>query len=152
MESYYYLDGNQQQQGPIPPSDFMRKGITRHTLLWKNGMAGWQAAGTIPELAPYFQATTPPPPPPVTDRAIPEANTFKPDTYLLWSVLTTVLCCLPLGIVAIVFSLKADGLWARGEYQDARGAAEKAKNCCIASAILAVISYISMLFLWSSVW
>lgn len=155
MEPYYYLDENQQQKGPIFPSDFMRTGITRHTLLWKSGMAGWQAAGNIPELSGYFQTATPPPPPPtgVSDRAADpqnaQTNRHKPDTFLIWSILTTVLCCLPLGIVAILFSVKADNEWSAGRYEEALRAAEKAKICCIVSAVLSAISYVGI-FLFSA--
>ncbi|GHU70441.1 hypothetical protein FACS189450_04890 [Spirochaetia bacterium] len=35
------------------------------SMVWRQGMAAWQAAGTVPELAPLFAGTgTPPPPPP----------------------------------------------------------------------------------------
>ena len=34
------------------------------TTVWKAGMAGWVAAGTVPELAGLFAAPPPPPPPP----------------------------------------------------------------------------------------
>lgn len=158
MEPYYYLDENQQQKGPIFPSDFMRTGITRHTLLWKSGMAGWQAAGNIPELAPYFRTTMPPPPPPGTgasdhtaDPRTPQTHLQKPNTFLIWSILATALCCLPLGIVAILFSVKADSQWSAGRYEEAYRAAEKAKICCIVSAVLSVISYIGI-FLFSACW
>ncbi len=38
--------------------------ITKATLMWKQGMAGWTAAGQVPELANLFGAVPPPPPPP----------------------------------------------------------------------------------------
>ncbi|MDR1340334.1 MAG: DUF4339 domain-containing protein [Prevotellaceae bacterium] len=50
MEQYYYLDGNNQQQGPISPSEFRQHGITLRTKVWKQGMADWQMAWTLPEL------------------------------------------------------------------------------------------------------
>lgn len=159
MEPYYYLDENQQQKGPIFPSDFMRTGITRHTLLWKKGMAGWQAAGNIPELAAYFQSYTAPPIPPIPDASDGPAgpqnaptNQHKPNTFLIWSILSTVLCCLPIGIVAIIFSVKADSHWSAGRHEEAMRAAEKAKMCCIASAVLSGVAYLSMLFFSSFFW
>ncbi len=33
---------------------------------------------------------------------------LKPDNFLVWAILSTVLCCLPLGIVAIVYANKVD--------------------------------------------
>jgi hypothetical protein len=38
--------------------------LTRETLVWRQGMANWIAAGQVPELASVF-ASTPPPVPPV---------------------------------------------------------------------------------------
>ena len=38
--------------------------LTNNSMVWKNGMAGWAAAGTVQELAPLFTQTPPPPPPP----------------------------------------------------------------------------------------
>lgn len=37
--------------------------LTRTTLVWKTGMAGWSAAETVPELASLFAAVPPPLPP-----------------------------------------------------------------------------------------
>ena len=40
--------------------------INAQSMMWREGMASWQAAGSLPELAPLFGgAATPPPPPPV---------------------------------------------------------------------------------------
>lgn len=158
MDTYYYLDANQQQQGPIPASDFMRTGITKHTLLWKKGMPGWQAAGNIPELSAYFQpattgsASTPPPPPSTAATASHQPSMQRPANMLIWSILTTVLCCLPLGIIAIILSVKVDSLWSAGDYDGAIRTAEKAKLCCILSAVLAVASYIGMLIFYGVFW
>jgi hypothetical protein len=37
--------------------------LTRETLVWKDGMAGWQPAGGVPETARLFGAVPPPLPP-----------------------------------------------------------------------------------------
>lgn len=62
----------------------------------------------------------------------------KPDNYLVWAILSTVLCCLPAGIVAIVFATKVDSAWAMGDVAGARAASESAKKWSIISAIAAV--------------
>ena len=51
----------------------------------------------------------------------------------------TVLCCLPLGIVSIVYSAKVDGLYRSGEYEEAQEAADKAKKYAMYGAISGVI-------------
>ena len=66
----------------------------------------------------------------------------KPDNYLVWAILTTVLCCLPFGIVAIVYSSKVDGLWNTGNYNAAYDYSQKAKKWSIISAICGVVCII----------
>lgn len=39
--------------------------LTQNTHVWKQGMAGWEVAGNVQELASLFGAVPPPPPPPV---------------------------------------------------------------------------------------
>lgn len=58
------------------------------------------------------------------------SSTHKPDNYLVWSILVTLFCCLPLGIAAIVNAAKVDGLWASGDYYGAQQAARQAKKWC----------------------
>jgi len=55
----------------------------------------------------------------------------KPDNNMVWGILTTILCCLPLGIVSIISASKVDGLYHQGKYADAREAAAQAKKYAI---------------------
>ena len=63
----------------------------------------------------------------------------EPDNYLVWAILSTVLCCLPAGIVSIVYSTKVSGLWAQGRYGEAQAASASAKKWAIISAIVGVV-------------
>ncbi len=63
-----------------------------------------------------------------------------PDNYLVWSILATVFCCLPFGIVAIVKSTQVSGLWAQGQYAEAQASADAAKKWVKWSVIAAVVS------------
>jgi membrane protease subunit (stomatin/prohibitin family) len=54
---------NGRQQGPFDASALVAQGVTRDTLVWKNGMDGWVAAGQVPELASVFASVPPPLPP-----------------------------------------------------------------------------------------
>ncbi len=65
--------------------------------------------------------------------------TGKPDNYLVWAILTTLFCCLPFGIVAIVKSAKVDGLWTSGQYAAAQAAADDAKKWSIIAAVAGVV-------------
>ena len=54
-----------------------------------------------------------------------------PDNNLVWAILCTVLCCLPLGIVAIIKSTKVKELWMAGDHAGAEKAAADAKKYAI---------------------
>lgn len=62
-----------------------------------------------------------------------------PDNNLVWAILCTVLCCLPLGIVAIIKSTKVKELWALGDHDGANKAAADAKKYSIWGAAIGVI-------------
>lgn len=59
----------------------------------------------------------------------------KPDSNLVWAILSTCFCCLPLGIVAIVNAAKVDDLYRNGDYAAAWEASEKAKKYSLYGAI-----------------
>ena len=83
--------------------------------------------------------TYPPPPPPFAPPpyGVPQGGfpTQQPDSNLVWGILSTVLCCLPLGIVSIVYASKVSGLWAQGRYAEAQEASANAKKWAIWSAV-----------------
>ena len=64
---------------------------------------------------------------------------MKPDNYLVWAILCTILCCLPLGIVSIIYSSKVDGLYNAGDFAGAEDASKKAKNYAMWGAIISAI-------------
>jgi hypothetical protein len=69
----------------------------------------------------------------------------KPDNYLVWAILTTILCCLPFGIVSIVYATKVDNLYYAGQYDEAMAKAKSAKTWAIVAAgsgLLVIILYV----------
>ncbi|WP_159701602.1 SPFH domain-containing protein, partial [Massilia sp. 9I] len=64
----YSLNVNGQTTGPFMLNqlqELVQSGqLTRATYVWKPGMASWENAGNVAELAALFAAATPPPPPP----------------------------------------------------------------------------------------
>ena len=62
-----------------------------------------------------------------------------PDNNLVWAILCTVLCCLPLGIVAIIKSTKVKELWAQGDQEGALKAAADAKKYSLWGAGIGLI-------------
>lgn len=66
----FFVAVNGQQTGPFPLAVLQQMvaagSFASTSLVWRQGMAGWQAASAVPELAGLFAATTPPPIPPVS--------------------------------------------------------------------------------------
>lgn len=63
----------------------------------------------------------------------------KPSNNLALAILTTLLCCMPLGVVAIVYAAQVDSKWNAGDYQGAMTAADNAKKAAIAGIILGFV-------------
>lgn len=63
----------------------------------------------------------------------------KPNNYLAWAIISTVLCCLPFGIVAIVYASKVDPAWSSGDRLGAERASRMAKNWTIAAVVPGVL-------------
>ena len=81
----------------------------------------------------------PPPPPPPSPYGAMGVPSSPPPNYLVWAILSTVLCCLPLGIASIVFSTQVNSKWAQGDIAGAQAASVKAKTFAISAAIVGLI-------------
>lgn len=53
---------------------------------------------------------------------------IKPNNYMALAIFTTICCCLPLGIVAIVKASKVNEYFALRQYELAQKAADEAKK------------------------
>jgi hypothetical protein len=86
----------------------------------------------------------PPPPPPQYGAPSPYGGGMgaPPPNYLVWSILTTIFCCLPFGIASIVFAAQVNGKWAAGDAAGAQDSSRKAKQWAIWSAVSAVVIWI----------
>tara|TARA_R110000787_G_scaffold140982_3_gene254512 strand:+ start:504 stop:773 length:270 start_codon:yes stop_codon:yes gene_type:complete len=65
-----------------------------------------------------------------------EQNHPRPQNYLVFAILTTILCCLPTGIVSIVYAAKVNTLYADGKFNEADAASKSAKTWAIVSAVI----------------
>lgn len=52
----------------------------------------------------------------------------KPQDFLVWAILCTCFCCLPLGIVSIIRSCQVNTYWGQGAYDEAYRAAKEARK------------------------
>lgn len=71
-----------------------------------------------------------------------ETKPTRPDSYLALAIISTILCCLPAGIVSIIYSTKVNSLYADGKYDEALSASRNAKTWGIVSVALALFGWI----------
>ena len=62
-----------------------------------------------------------------------------PNNNLVWAILTTLFCCLPLGIVSIVYAAQVNGKWSAGDAAGAQASAAKARQFAIWSAVAGLV-------------
>lgn len=142
---YYFLDQNGTQQGPVEKETLRQYCITPHTQVWREGMAQWMPASQLPELSDLFaQAQAAPlPQNPCTPSSYNNyqypGQAGKPASYMWLAILTTLLCCLPAGIVSIVYASKVDYAWAMGDSTRAKSSSSNALTWAIVSLVLGII-------------
>lgn len=68
----------------------------------------------------------------------------KPDNHLVEALLSTAFCCFPLGLVALIFAVKTERYWARG---DAEAALEASHNARTWSVIAVLGGLVAGIFL-----
>ena len=70
-------------------------------------------------------------------------NQYPPKTWLVESILATLCCCMPLGLVGIVYAAKVETLYNAGSYMEAKKASEEARKWTIIALIAGLISEFS---------
>ena len=148
MKKYHYTDGTN-SFGPFTLEELLQKGITADSYVWYEGLNNWTPARNLPEFKahfamsdnePYYQQSSPTGPPPLNPNSPnPIRQGIPPKNYLLESIICTLFCCLPAGIVAIVYASRVESLYYAGNIQGAQDASSKAKTWMIVSASAFII-------------
>lgn len=152
MNEYYIAKpGTQQPMGPMNVEQIrmgMQQGsITPDCVYCTPEMPQWKPLNTLPGLTP---AGVPMGVPQPMGGGMPYGQVPmqpQPNNYLVWSILVTVLCCVPFGIVAIIKSNEVNTFWAQGRVNEAKQAAEAAKKWCIYGVVGSVIGIILYILL-----
>lgn len=114
MNKYYILEQGR-KTGPFSLQELKERNIQPTTYIWASGMDDWTEAKEIEELSGLLQEVPPPIP-------------LIPSNFLLPSILATIFCCLPFGIVGIINALKVNEAYNMGNYTAAKDYSEKAKE------------------------
>ena len=118
----YLIDRSGTRMGPYSLEEarhFFGQGLLVETdLAWREGMSSWQP---LPEVLGGGRRGPPPPPPPQP------AAPGRPKTFMGEAIAVTLLCCLPFGVVSIVYAANVDSRFNAGDYHGAQKASDSAK-------------------------
>lgn len=71
----------------------------------------------------------------------------RPKNYLVESILVTIFCCLPLGIVGIIFATQVNSKYDAGDYAGAEKASKQAKQFMtwgLISGVVILVAYLAI--------
>lgn len=148
MTNYHYTDGVN-SFGPFTIYELKDKNIKPDTLIWTEGLSNWTKARDIPEISQEFSFNNVPPTIPSqnetfntnTDNSF-KTNERPPKTYLLETILSTIFCCWPLGIVSIIYAARVERKFYAGDIEGAIQDSANAKKWMVINIIACAILYI----------
>jgi hypothetical protein len=140
----YHVSRNGQQSGPYTEEQIQSMipdgRVLPQDLVWKQGDPDWQPASIrlshlFGNSAPAIQnpyAPSPSSSQPAAHWQQPGQANHRPPPpdHLVWAILTTLLCCLPFGIPAIVYSAQVKSKHFAGDYAGALQSSNNAKFWC----------------------
>lgn len=164
----YWIAINREKEGPLTEEQIAMRNLPADTLCWREGLDSWIPVSEVPELAHLFaekpeeadaEVTTPPapsqpvivqaPPIPQQPQPVPQppmqiklqaVPVTCPPTYLVWAILSTLCCCLPCGIAAIIYASNVKTKFNGGDIEGAMKYSERAALWVILSFVLGLIS------------
>jgi hypothetical protein len=152
---YKIIGGDGREYGPVTVEQlkqWIAEGrASANTKVQALGRMDWQPLSAYPEFAEALGLpAAPPAPPPMRAPQLPAGNI---PTYLVPAILTTIFCCLPFGIVAIVYSSQVNTKRIAGDVDGARASSRNAKLWCwlsfgfgLAAMMAWVVFYLVMIF------
>lgn len=110
-----------------------------------------RSLGPAPVTPPVTQSYTPPPPSaPYGGTSSAAATGPTIPNYLIQSILVTFCCCLPFGIVAIIFAAQVNSKLAAGDRAGALEASRKAKMWTWIALGTGLLVWIVMMTVWGA--
>lgn len=163
----YWINHNGVQSGPIDIEGLKKMALTSRAYVWHEGLTDWVKITQLPELQGLYEMAAEPVAQgqPLATEAQPTSGTSTvttgqpvqqpvqgydpvqqpaapepcPPTNLVWAIISTILCCLPTGIVAIIYALKVTNKYREGDIEGAKRASETGAWWCIATIILGIL-------------
>lgn len=158
MKSYHYSDG-QNSFGPVTLEELRMKRITPSTLIWTEDLVTWTKAQDVPELRdlftdnpppqktilPEYQPSPQPIPPSSSGNTVNHHYSRPPKTYLVESIITTIICCWIFGIPAIIYASRVEKKFYAGDIAGAESDSKNAKKWIIINLIACASIWLLMI-------
>lgn len=164
MKKYWIIE-NGKPIGPFTSSELkVRRDFTATLPVWCAELPDWTTVGQLPELACLLPEQSEPQQQPRTNTAfggysgtsawlgqnlteqqvrasVATESVRRPNTYMGWSILLLICCCLPLGIAGLVFGSMVNRRWLNGDVEGARKASENVEWCLIIGIVAALVMW-----------
>jgi len=161
MKIWIYLNGL--QQGPYSIEQVKLLPIDAGTPVWYDGLSQWTPAGQTPLLAPLFTTAAPETGDPAGNSAADAARAAmaaaqaaqaaaqaaqtaqkattppRPSTYIVWSIIFTILCCSPFALAGIVTGAISSSRYNAGDYAGAKSMSTVTEWLLIISIVWAIV-------------
>lgn len=155
MQFFVYL--NDAPQGPFTREELIGMNLTPMTPVWYEGLPDWMPAGVAPQTAPLFSPrltnvsvsdSTAAHTAPATGASTSNAQsayqtataTNRPRSYLIGSIIVTVLGFTLAGIVAVFLALRTRSALRYGDYGRAERLSEQSQLWIIIAIVLGMVS------------
>lgn len=137
---YHLSTGDGQTYGPFEVSQLQAMAaegrVNSASMLCAEGGSQWVPASSVVPMAG----------PPTAPASAPQGG--MPNVSLVGPILATLFCCLPLGIVSIVYAANANGKIAQGDLAGAAKAAASSKTWLLVSVVLGLVVTIGWILLY----
>ncbi|MDD7887004.1 CD225/dispanin family protein [Flavivirga sp. 57AJ16] len=74
----------------------------------------------------------------------------RPNSYLALAIISTILCCLPTGIISIIYATKVNSTYEDGKYDEANRASKNAKIWGLISVGIALFGWLIYIFIFGA--
>lgn len=138
MDIWIYLNG--MQQGPYTLGQLQMMNLDPATPVWYDGLPQWMPASQAPATASLFGFGTAYQPQSQAEAPTGAERPKKPNTYLVWNVILTVMCCCPTSLIGIITGAMSSSKYTAGDYDGAKKMSEITEWMLIIGIVWAVLS------------
>ena len=83
----------------------------------------------------------------ISDYINTESKPPMPPTQIVWAILTTIFCCLPIGLVSMVKSVQVSSRYVNGDIAGSEAASKSAARWSIAATVIGIVIWVVIIVL-----